>query len=411
LVQGAIDVAIVIVSLVVLLVVEPARLVRRLFAPVDDAVGEPTLYREPGGEVPIAPAQPRAPIAMGRAPAPGYARRALDCYSPAGLRAGLADLWERPSSQLPSLDALRAVAVLLVIASHWYVKDYASAGGPAVSWPSLAENPALALLRLICLVGWTGVDLFFVLSGFLIGGMLWREIARKGTIDFPRFFWRRAFRIWPLYFATLAYAVGMGVLDATPIRVEWSDWLLVSNYVRGGFSRGWTLSTEEQFYIVIPLLLVALVPLFRDRATRRVRLGGFLAALASLELLVLAVRFVQLSGVVARGIDPSHADFTLVYPFHTHVEGLLAGLCIALLTVVRPEWFDRGRPGCPRGPAPPDWPRVWRCSSRYVSSTTISSSSWSTARSTADASGSRWPTARGSRAGSWPPARGIRSRG
>lgn len=277
-----------------------------------------------------------------------YVRRALECCTPRGLRSGIEELWQRPASQVPALDALRAIAVLLVIAAHWLGKDYVPSGGPPVHWPGIAENPALWLIWCLSYVGWTGVDLFFVLSGFLIGGMLWRELRRRGTIDFPRFFWRRAFRIWPLYFVMLSYYLVLHALGWSPIRPQWPDWLLVSNYVWGGFPRGWTLSTEEQFYIFVPLLLLALSPLFRDREARRVRLLRFFVVFAALELVVLCVRALQVRHALATGIDPAHADYTLVYPFHTHVEGLLAGLCISLLAVTRPRWFDRAGSTAPR---------------------------------------------------------------
>src|SRR2546421_454717 len=93
-----------------------------------------------------------------------------------------------------AIDALRAVAILLVIGCHFAVAP-ASAG----TFAPVAE----AWYR----VGWAGVDLFFVLSGFLVSGLLLGEFRRRGRVDVPRFLIRRGLKIWPLYFAYLGFLV------------------------------------------------------------------------------------------------------------------------------------------------------------------------------------------------------------
>ena len=87
---------------------------------------------------------------------------------------------------------LRGLAILLVLCAHevlWHVH---------AGWIS----PVAKALQT---GGWTGVDLFFVLSGFLIGGLLFKEIRRDGTLDVRRFLVRRAFKIWPVYFIFLGF--------------------------------------------------------------------------------------------------------------------------------------------------------------------------------------------------------------
>jgi peptidoglycan/LPS O-acetylase OafA/YrhL len=231
---------------------------------------------------------------------------------------GLAELWERPRGQLPVLDALRATAVLLVIGSH-YTEEFAGIYAPVVATSRFRDLPMFHW-------GWTGVDLFFVLSGYLIGRQLWRERFETGTVRFGRFILRRGFRIWPLYyFMLLAYAV-TGYFDVN----VW-DLLFLSNYRWGGLLRGWSLSTEEQFYIVLPLLLIA---------TRRIRrpavyAWGMLAVLVAVWL----SRWHALQELTARGLTGRDLSDALYAPLHLHCEPLLAGLAIALATVVRPAWF------------------------------------------------------------------------
>src|SRR5262245_20703739 len=101
----------------------------------------------------------------------------------------LHELNHPPRNAVPALDALRTCAVLFVVVGHAAAAYTSSAG---------REN-AFAHLPWVR-NGWIGVDLFFVLSGYLIGNQLWKELLSTHGIDFPRFFLRRSFRIWPLYY-------------------------------------------------------------------------------------------------------------------------------------------------------------------------------------------------------------------
>lgn len=239
------------------------------------------------------------------------------------VRGGLRELVVRPATQLPGLDALRSAAILLVLGTHWSQVFYPEVGGS----PTPLQNFPLFYY------GWTGVDLFFVLSGFLIGKQLWRELDATGTIRIGRFLLRRGLRIWPLYFAMLIYfAVFNPAVNPTL-----ADWTFLSNYFPAGVGQTWSLSTEEQFYIAVPLLLLLL--------RKRLGLGNYVWVLLGIEALVLIFRASVLRDLAARGIAYTDGnDYRVVYPFHTHLEGLLVGLLIALLSVVRPTWLSRRSP-------------------------------------------------------------------
>src|SRR5205085_6588137 len=109
--------------------------------------------------------------------------------------------------------------------------------------------------------GWIGVDLFFVLSGYLIGGQLLASLVRRHRINLGRFFARRALRILPAYFVVLA------MYFLLPSRREYSEmsqplWkflLSVQNIaLHGGtaFSHAWSLAVEDQFYLCLPFILL-----------------------------------------------------------------------------------------------------------------------------------------------------------
>lgn len=215
---------------------------------------------------------------------------------------------ESPPGQLAPLDALRALAITMVFGAHY-------AGEFDVDRPGSLPSSLLRALEL----GWSGVDLFFVLSGLLIGRQLWTELRTTGTVAVPRFLLRRGLRIWPLYFT---FVVLMALVHADqPLRAALPDALFYSNYVQGQVSGGWSLSTEEQFYIVVPLLLLALV---RPLGAR----GAAVAIVALLGAMPLS-RWLALSAAGWPALDQSAITTTIYTPIHTHADGLLVGVLIA----------------------------------------------------------------------------------
>ncbi len=162
--------------------------------------------------------------------------------------------------RVPALDGVRGLAIALVL-FHTFAGIADTGGGFAVD-----------ALRAVALAGWSGVTLFFVLSGFLITGILLDSrggAARAGY--YRRFYLRRTLRIFPLYYAILfAWLVVVPVLARAPalgIQAKahgiWY-WLYLSNWVNpfgigvDGLGHFWSLAVEEQFYLVWPLLVAML---------------------------------------------------------------------------------------------------------------------------------------------------------
>src|SRR5512137_513909 len=158
-----------------------------------------------------------------------------------------------PGAHHPALDGMRGVAVLMVLAFHFLHVD--GEGGAA-------ERVLLSASR----SGWAGVDLFFVLSGFLITGILLD--ARGAPGYFRAFYARRVLRIFPLYYAYLAVlflAVPL-LLPTLDVKAETQGWLwtYLGNVLfarEGGFHASpytghfWSLAVEEQFYLAWPLVV------------------------------------------------------------------------------------------------------------------------------------------------------------
>jgi peptidoglycan/LPS O-acetylase OafA/YrhL len=171
--------------------------------------------------------------------------------------------WANPrlSGRIPELDGIRGIAISLVVIRHYVANITPSTPGSPLAY-------VLATLRLT----WTGVDLFFVLSGFLIGGILWD--ARQSETYFSAFYMRRIYRIWPVLFAWLAIYIIATPISNHAIWVRtfgheipvWSYALFVQNiemtlkqtYGAAWLSATWSLAVEEQFYVVLPLVVFAI---------------------------------------------------------------------------------------------------------------------------------------------------------
>lgn len=163
----------------------------------------------------------------------------------------------QPAQKIPALDGIRGWAVLIVFFYHY--------GGGAQS-----HFLPLHILGLIDKLGWSGVSLFFVLSGFLITGILWDAIGQKHW--WRNFYIRRALRIFPLYYFSIFLVVLAAAITGNFRQVLSNIWVwmlylqnvvplikhqaipLNSPVLIGHF---WTLAVEEQFYLVWPFVLLA----------------------------------------------------------------------------------------------------------------------------------------------------------
>jgi peptidoglycan/LPS O-acetylase OafA/YrhL len=196
-----------------------------------------------------------------------------------------------------SLDGIRAVAILAVFASHSYLHG---TGG-----------------------GWIGVEVFFVLSGYLITTLLLNEHRRNGRIALGRFYLRRILRLYPGLLVLLIACIPLyrnlgnnGTLTgywhaALAAGLYFQDFIwAIDGTARGGFGHSWSLAVEEQFYIFWPLLLI-----FGLRYRRYLLPATIAAAVAG--LLVVAVAFES-------GDPPSYFLPTSQMPL------LLAGCALAI---------------------------------------------------------------------------------
>jgi peptidoglycan/LPS O-acetylase OafA/YrhL len=135
-------------------------------------------------------------------------------------------------------------------------------------------------------------------------------------------------RIWPYYFLFIAFTIASRLPDAWT--GYWPDLLFLSNYIPGKIRGGWSLSTEEQFYLLVPLL-----PYLAGRVLRVERLWIPLVVLMALLPLSRALALSSVGPI--RHADTGGSLFFVTFgPIHTHADGLIVGLLLAWLAVVRP---------------------------------------------------------------------------
>jgi peptidoglycan/LPS O-acetylase OafA/YrhL len=229
----------------------------------------------------------------------------------------------RPRPRNPGLDTLRAAAIALVFMYHYavFVSGRASFG--------FASR-----------VGWTGVDLFFVLSGYLIAHPLLDGMAQGRALSLPRFYARRALRTLPAFWLVLAaYVLFPAALGGRTPPPPWRFLTFTQNIGLApgtAFSHAWSLCVEEQFYLALPLVLAAATAL-AGRGLGRRHAWWLMGALVAL-------------GVAARALAWRHwwreADASgymswIYYATPCRFDEFIPGIAVAMLRAFHRPLWDR----------------------------------------------------------------------
>lgn len=239
---------------------------------------------------------------------------------------------ELVSSRAAGPDLLRALAILLVMLWHL----------PRPATPAMLEG--------LKQYGWTGVDLFFVLSGYLIGTQLLTRLARGQRVSLRDFYLKRALRILPAFLVVLAVYVFLPVLRENPtMQAPWRFLTFTMNFgldyrVTGGFTQAWSLCVEEHFYLVFPLLVLLLSRL-RWRGWAVVLACGVLFGGMLLRGALWHNAIAPLADNATGSLGPTYLK-TIYYPTYTRLDGLLFGVLLAACKAFKPDlWRRHAAPG------------------------------------------------------------------
>ena len=234
----------------------------------------------------------------------------------------------------PGLDLLRAIAILWVLLFHGVVAGIYSPVPAVARW------------------GWMGVDLFFVLSGYLIGSQLLRTCAAGTKLAIGQFYWRRALRILPAYLVVVScYFALPGFRETSDIQPLWqfltfTENLLIDYSRDKAFSHVWSLCVEEHFYLLFPVLVWWL----RRRSSWRTTASVCAVVLVGGMFLRGYVRLHGLGAGPEVTGDPSFRSALyfqkIYYPSYMRLDGLLAGVVLAAMKWFRPaiwrKWMNLG---------------------------------------------------------------------
>ena len=183
-------------------------------------------------------------------------------------------------------------------------------------------------------VGWIGVDLFFVLSGFLISGLLFSEYRKRHAIDFKRFFIRRGLKIYPAFY-TFLFVTGVASQLVFHSHAATAQYLhevfFVTNYERGIWDHTWTLAVEEHFYIFLPIFLLILIS-FSSKREDPFRLIPWAAGIIAVLCLLFRADSVYL------GTPNFHMAYTAS---HERMDALFCGVLIGYLYHFRPAILEK----------------------------------------------------------------------
>ncbi len=227
------------------------------------------------------------------------------------------------TTRLHGLDTLRALAIVLVMIFH-------------------LGSDLPEMFAPLAKIGWMGVDMFFVLSGFLIGSQLFKPYLAGRQLSVAEFYRRRAFRILPAYLVVLLLYFTVPAWRESPgISPLWLFLTFTQNFfidysIHQAFSFAWSLCVEEHFYLVLPLLVLLFMKRPSVRRTVTLLLAVVLAGIAWRTYVLCRVLRPLGSGNSAMAYLEQ-----IYYPTYTRLDGLLVGVTLALLRNFRPAWWAK----------------------------------------------------------------------
>lgn len=215
------------------------------------------------------------------------------------------------------LDKLRGIAVILVLFRH-------------ITLPE-TNNIFSDVITYLQQIGWIGVDLFFVLSGFLVSGLIIEEYKKNNHFNVKKFLIRRAFKIYPPFYCliiiTLLYSFIYKKQDVN-ITSLLAELFYFQNYIPGLWNHTWSLAVEEHFYILLPILFILTVNRQRNFRT-------LITVIALLIVIFNLIRIINANQIFQ--------NENLIFYSHFRLDSLLFGVLIRIISSSRYECLIKNK--------------------------------------------------------------------
>jgi peptidoglycan/LPS O-acetylase OafA/YrhL len=206
--------------------------------------------------------------------------------------------------RIKQLDALRTLAIFMVLSFHF---------GHMTNSPVIFRQ-----------IGWSGVDLFFILSGFLISGLLFREYKFSGHIRVGHFLAKRSMKLYPAYYVLVLGSIAIAMYFGSPYKWNaiWPSIVFVQNYVLsdGIWYHLWSMAVEEHFYILLPVAFWLATKHSKNPFGKLPHVTGGVIVFC----------------LIGRCVLPLHLGYS-----HLRFDGLAFGVLIAYLWEFRPEVINQ----------------------------------------------------------------------
>jgi peptidoglycan/LPS O-acetylase OafA/YrhL len=230
-----------------------------------------------------------------------------------------------------TLDIIRGVAVLLILTHHIVLPEHLRVS----NFSDKLVSYFIKVLVLPTRGGWMAVDLFFVLSGFLVSGLLFNEYKKSDTIDIKRFLIRRSFKIYPpfIVFIGVTFLAELVLRKYTPIadnpaKQYLTDLFFLHNYFGGRWGQTWSLDVEEFFYVTVPFFIYFLIK--KERLNLKCLIGSYIFLLF-FGILMRYVAIVQY---------PKYDLAKQYFQTHYRLDGIFMGLLLSYVYNFRPQKLD-----------------------------------------------------------------------
>lgn len=250
------------------------------------------------------------------------------------MKSNFRSIFVRGSGRFAQVDGLRAIAILWSFSFHIVLlfADFM----PQADTEALFGRTNLQWL----LHGHFGVDIFFIISGFLIGDLLIGEVERTQNLRFMRFYVRRTIRLAPLYYLVIAIVFAFGVITQDPklnISQAWANLIYVNNFIptlQQFMPWTWSLAVEEQFYLLCPLLILAI---YRFKVNPIWAMAVLISLAFGLNILLGLSAGGTFYFIIHPALNPaSTVEFSKYYDLlydnlHTRYAALVMGVLLAFL--------------------------------------------------------------------------------